>query len=220
MSGRDERPARVEDAKQDEPFLSRWARLKKESRERPPGQDAVAPPGAAEESPGAAEAAAGPDESGAPAEAGAQHADTGVPELPPLDSLTEESDFGPFMHASVDPALRRSALRKMFRNPKYAIVDPLDPYRADYGAFTALGDTITSDMKFHAERLLRAELEKAAEAAESAGAAAAEDAEALPDDGAAERVAEAAPESVAESAPEERDDSTIPTEDGDERRDT
>jgi hypothetical protein len=219
MSGREERPARVDEATPDEPFLSRWARLKKESRERPPGQDAVAPPGPAEEAPRAAEADAAPDGAAAPVEDASQDVEPAVPELPSLDSLTEESDFAPFMHSSVDPALRRSALRKMFRNPKYAIVDPLDPYRADYGAFTALGDTITSDMKFHAERLLRAELEKAAEAAERAGTAAAEDPAAAPVEGAEEPVAAAAP-AAAEGETEAPDDSTIPTEDGDERRNT
>jgi hypothetical protein len=83
--------------------------------------------------------------------------------LPPLESLTEESDFAPFMRPPYRSELRRQALRKMFRNPKYGVVDDLDPYRADFAAFTPLGDIVTSDMKFHAERLLRKQLEKAAE---------------------------------------------------------
>jgi hypothetical protein len=85
-------------------------------------------------------------------------------ELPPLESLTAESDFRAFMQPGVDDALRRAALRKMWQNPVYGVVDELDPFRADFAAFTPLGDIVTSDMKFHAERLLREQLEKAAEA--------------------------------------------------------
>ena len=84
-----------------------------------------------------------------------------------MESLTPESDFSAFMRPGVDPGLRREALRKLFQNPKYGLLDELDPYRADYAAFTPLGDIITADMKFHAERLLRKQLEEALEAEEA-----------------------------------------------------
>jgi hypothetical protein len=214
MSADEQRPQQAPD----EPFLSRWARLKREARENeataakaPPE---VAPPPAENALTEAAEGAEG-------ARAGADAAGA-VPELPSLDSLTGESDFGAFMAAHVSPELRRQALRKMFTNAKYAIVDPLDPYRADYGAFTALGDTVTSDMKYHVERLLRKELEQAAEAAEAAGNAAPDETvtaaagEAGPPDG---------PDAVDTSAvaPDDeqaaQDRPATPTENDDERRD-
>lgn len=171
MSSRGERPGRgdqysAEEHSADEPFLSRWSRRKQASREQP-SAPAVAPDEEAAAHPLEAQAAvepAGHPEEGLPGDE--------PPELPPLESLTEESDFSAFMHGTVDPALRRLALRKMWGNPKYGIVDPLDPFRADFAAFTPLGDIVTSDMKFHAERLLRKELEKAAEASEAAGTAA------------------------------------------------
>jgi hypothetical protein len=220
MSADDRRPQRAAD----EPFLSRWARLKREAREA----DATAlqaPPAAAAPEPPADEPSAVTAE-GAPGRR--EDAPGAVPELPPLDSLTAESDFGAFMAANVSPELRRQALRKMFTSAKYAVVDPLDPYRADYGAFTALGDTVTSDMKYHAERLLRRELERAAEAAEAAGNAAPEGGEetaaanasetaALPDE-TAEADADASP-----GAPDDeqaaQDRPTTPRENDDERRD-
>lgn len=216
MSGGDDRPERVREAVADEPFLSRWARLKRESNETSPDESAQ-PAAPSPEQPGAK--AETVDTGTAETVAGAGTEEDAPPELPPLDSLTEESDFGAFMHSSVDPALRRQALRKMFRNPKYAVLDPLDPYRADYAAFTALGDTITSDMKFHAERLLRQELEKAAEAAESAGTASPDTGE----DGSAEQQQGRTEATGLDAAGEDgesmaRDDSTNPTEDGDERR--
>jgi len=95
-------------------------------------------------------------------------------------------------------------------------VDPLDPYKADYQAFTALGDTITSDMKFHAERLIREQMEKAAEAAEAAGTASPSE------NVAAEQEAQAAgvsPAGVQDDEPADRAAGQDPTEDADERRD-
>jgi hypothetical protein len=223
MSGRDDRPARVPEKMEDEPFLSRWARRKKESREGlseetaqtvelPAGQ--IPGPGAAEHELDAV--ATADDET-----AGTDRAEAPPLELPPLETLTAESDFGAFMQPGVDGALRRAALRKMFRNPIYGIVDELDPYRADFAAFTPLGDTITSDMKFHAERLLREQLEKAAESAESAGTATPEADQAV--GGATQEVElqepDAAPEVKADDQQAAAEDSTTPTEDTDERRD-
>jgi hypothetical protein len=107
----------------------------------------------------------------------------------------------------------------MFRNPKYGVVDELDPFRADFAAFTPLGDIVTADMKFHAERLLRKEMEKAAEAAEGDGTSSPEAGEAEAGESADVRTADAATESRAGDEQAAQDDSTSPTEDADERRD-
>jgi hypothetical protein len=217
MSDRGDRPERVKNVDADEPFLSRWARLKRESREAPPPAPApeVAPEG---ETPAAGE---GADVREGEAEKAAVEAEP--LELPPLDSLTGESDFSPFMRAGVDPELRRLALRKMWRNPKYNVVDSLDPYRADFKAFTALGDIVTADMKYHAERLLREQLERAAEAAEAPeeDATAAEGAHAGTAVAAGSGDAAAQqhePESVADGG-QSADDPEGPAEEHDERRD-
>lgn len=58
------------------------------------------------------------------------------PDLPPLESLTADSDYSAFMQAGVSPDLRREALRRLFQSGKYGALDPLDPYRADYGNYT------------------------------------------------------------------------------------
>jgi hypothetical protein len=52
--------------------------------------------------------------------------------LPPIESLTPESDFTPFMGAEVDPALRRNALKKLFADPQFNVMDGLDVYIDDY----------------------------------------------------------------------------------------
>lgn len=167
MSEREERSRQVAEQEQEEAFLTRWARLKRQSRQpaaEPAADDSEKP--RAQEPDQPAQAGAPPSEEVLSSGQGVDH-DTGVAELPSLESLTEESDFSPFMKAGVDPDLQRQALRKMWRNPKYAFIDELDPYRADYKAFTALGDILTADMKYHAARLLQEQMEKAAAAAES-----------------------------------------------------
>ena len=54
------------------------------------------------------------------------------PELPPLDGLSFESDFAVFMRAKVDDRLRRAALKKLFADPRFNVMDGLDVYIDDY----------------------------------------------------------------------------------------
>lgn len=53
--------------------------------------------------------------------------------LPSIEHLTGESDFSPFMKANVTPALRNQAMKKLFTDPHYNIMDGLDIYIDDYG---------------------------------------------------------------------------------------
>ncbi len=52
--------------------------------------------------------------------------------LPPIDSLTQGSDFTPFMQPGVPPELRSAALRKLFADPRFNVMDGLDVYIDDY----------------------------------------------------------------------------------------
>jgi len=52
--------------------------------------------------------------------------------LPPVESLTFESDFSAFMQPKVDPATRRAALTKLFSDPSFNVMDGLDIYVGDY----------------------------------------------------------------------------------------
>jgi hypothetical protein len=54
------------------------------------------------------------------------------PALPSIDSLTTESDFAPFMRADVDASLQHKALRKLFDDPRFNVMDGLDVYVDDY----------------------------------------------------------------------------------------
>ena len=53
-------------------------------------------------------------------------------QLPPLDGLRFESDFAAFMRAEVDERLRRAALKKLFADPRFNVMDGLDVYIDDY----------------------------------------------------------------------------------------
>ena len=52
--------------------------------------------------------------------------------LPPVESLTPESDFSPFMQADVAEHLKRRALKTLFQDPRFNVMDGLDVYIDDY----------------------------------------------------------------------------------------
>jgi Protein of unknown function (DUF3306) len=54
------------------------------------------------------------------------------PPLPTIESLTQESDFSPFMGKDVAADLRNQAMKKLFTNPHYNVQDGLDIYIGDY----------------------------------------------------------------------------------------
>lgn len=102
----------------DENFLSRWSRRKSDART-----------GAAQEPP-AQPVAEGEAES-APSPAGAPAQSVPAP-LPPVESLTPESDFTPFMKPEVDEGLKRQALKTLFADARFNVMDRLDVYIDDY----------------------------------------------------------------------------------------
>ena len=107
-----------------ENFLSRWSRRKVEARNPGAGEAAAVPvasvPPASVASPG----------SGADGDA----AGTATPvELPPVDSLKGlEGDYAGFLKPEVDDALRRSALKKLFADPHFNVIDVNEAYSGDW----------------------------------------------------------------------------------------
>ena len=114
--------------------LSRWSRRKQASR-------------VAEDDPGDSVVSA------------AIEAETEEPEpqpltdddMPPLESLTEESDYRGFLSPKVSDELRKLALRKLFHGSKFNICDGLDDYDEDFTKFAKLGDVITAEMRRRTE---------------------------------------------------------------------
>ncbi|WP_440995802.1 DUF3306 domain-containing protein [Arhodomonas sp. SL1] len=160
-----------------EPFLRRWSR-----RKRDVGDDAP-PPAADTSEPGASVSEATP---GDDPEGGGDPAVLTDDDMPPVESLTEDTDVSGFFSEGVSEALRRQALRRLFRMPKFQLRDGLDDYDGDYRAFTPLGDTVTSDMRLQSERRLAAEQDQAATGEESRTDATAEGQQAGTPEGAVE----------------------------------
>ena len=80
-------------------------------------------------------------------------------DMPPIETLTATSDISGFLSKGVSAALRKAALRHVFRQSSYNVRDGLNDYDGDFTSFEPLGDTVTSDMKFHAARKEKARLE-------------------------------------------------------------
>src|SRR6185295_2668894 len=56
----------------------------------------------------------------------------GAPPLPPVESLTIESDFSAFLDPKVDEGLKLQALKKLFSDARFNVMDGLDTYIDDY----------------------------------------------------------------------------------------
>ena len=108
-------------------FLARWSRRKLEARESAPEEVAPA----------------------APREA----ADEAAPPLPAVEDLTIDSDFRGFFHPKVDEDLRRSALRKLFSDPHFNVMDGLDTYIDDYSKSEPIPPAMLAGLK-QAQRIL------------------------------------------------------------------
>jgi hypothetical protein len=52
--------------------------------------------------------------------------------LAEVDQLTPEADFARFVGRDVDPKVRHAALKKLFTDPHYNVMDGLDIYIDDY----------------------------------------------------------------------------------------
>ncbi|HTM60315.1 MAG TPA: DUF3306 domain-containing protein [Burkholderiales bacterium] len=67
--------------------------------------------------------------------------ETPAPALPPVESVTPESDFAGFMHPKVKDELRRLALKKLFTDPHFNVPDPFEPFSGDW-----TGEALAPDM--------------------------------------------------------------------------
>ena len=127
-----------------ESFLGRWSRVKTESREATSAPTVPAPDAAATSA-----AAAAPE---AP-----------MPELPPVEKLTIDSDFSGFFHPKVDEDLRRRALRKLFSDPHFNVMDGLDVYIDDYSKTEPIPAAMLASLK-QAQRIFEWAAENGAKA--------------------------------------------------------
>ncbi len=114
---------KTEDGK--DSFVARWSRRKLRAREDAPAatleKSRLVQP--APQAP-VSEASVAPVTDALPA--------TSAADLPAVESLTPDSDFSPFMKPEVDARLRNQALKTLFRDPAFNVMDRLDTYIDDY----------------------------------------------------------------------------------------
>ena len=106
-------------------FLARWARRKEQVRSgvEVPKQE---PPPRVEPAPVVPQPLAGPAEP--PAVEAAP-----LPTLQDVAALTRESDYARFVAPGVSSDVRNAAVKKLFTDPHYNLMDGLDTYIDDYG---------------------------------------------------------------------------------------
>ncbi|CAO3376001.1 DUF3306 domain-containing protein [Azospirillum argentinense] len=155
----------------DESFLSRWSRLK-----RQPAAPAPEPvePTPAEEPLAQLPVDAATEPAGIDPEA-APDADDPLRDLPPVEELTLESDFTPFLRAEVPDDLHRQALRKLWTSdPVFANDDGLKDYADDYASLFT-GSSPVKTLYRVGKGFLDAAEEAAEKAEQEAGGTAAAD---------------------------------------------
>ena len=118
-------------------FLGRWARRKTESLQGKPLDEpvAVAQPDALDAagvpvvSPGSAASALAAT---TPSAAAQERPQEKVLSLDDVKLLTRDSDFKPFMANNVAAEVRNAAMKKLFADPHFNVMDGLDTYIGDY----------------------------------------------------------------------------------------
>ncbi len=134
-------------------FLSRWSRRKLEKAETPKPE-------------------ASPDPAAEPSAAFAsQDAAPSAEPLPPVESLTPESDFKPFMRSDVEPGVREAALKQLFKDPHFNVMDGLDTYIDDYSIPDPIPDDMMQKLYQAREHLFSPEQKAAADQADALAAA-------------------------------------------------
>ena len=75
-------------------------------------------------------------------------------QLPPIDSLTFDSDFKAFMRSKVEDTVKRAALKKLFADPRFNVMDGLDTYIDDYTKSEPISQELLARIEQVREQLL------------------------------------------------------------------
>jgi len=70
-----------------------------------------------------------------------------LPTMDDVAQLTGESDFSAFVARGVDQAVRRSALKKLFADPHFNVMDKLDMYMDDYNVASPMPADMLASLK-------------------------------------------------------------------------
>jgi len=135
-------------APEEEGFLRRWARRKAAAEAAP---EVVAPVPSHETAPSVV-----PQPQLQPQPPQPRRIDepeTSAPTLDDVARLTRESDYSAFVGKSVDKTVQRLALKKLFADPHFNVMDGLDIYIDDYNKVAPLSAEMLASLK-HAPGVL------------------------------------------------------------------
>jgi hypothetical protein len=143
-------------------FLSRWSRRKQDVRAGVPVAEVplpdvpVRPVAARSTNPQNFEPNQPPGQQNsaqpaidAVATAGAEQKPDALPPAPTMDdvkALTTESDFKPFMVKNVSPEVKNAAMKKLFADPHYNVMDMMDIYVDDYSKPDPIPEAMLKEM--------------------------------------------------------------------------
>jgi hypothetical protein len=116
-----------------ESFFSRWSRRKAETKQ--------------------AELQEQEERKQADAQPPAEKPEAPPPTLQDVERLTYSDDLSPFFARQVDELIRRAAMKKLFADPHFNIMDGLDVYIEDYNKFEPLTPEVVAKLN-HAAALL------------------------------------------------------------------
>lgn len=112
-------------------FFNRWSRQKSEAVDQP----------------------AAPAAPSAPATEAVPAADLPPPTLEDVAALGYDADFRRFVQPGVDESVRRSAMKKLFTDPQFNVMDGLDIYIGDYNTFEPMSAAMVAAL-LHGKALL------------------------------------------------------------------
>ena len=130
-------------------FLGRWARRKTDVLQGKPLQEPVIAEKLVPPATTSAQAVSAQDAASlkAPSEVpdAAQPAEK-LLSLEDVKTLTQESDFTPFMARNVGPEVRNAAMKKLFADPQFNVMDGLDIYIDDYSKSDPIPESMLRQM--------------------------------------------------------------------------
>jgi hypothetical protein len=117
-------------------FFSRWSRRKQgiDTTDVPQAEpvNSLAPPVRQAQSPGLKTASGSDAASDKPLEGTVPEPQLPVPTMDDVQQLTPQSDFQGFMRQGVPGEVRNAAMKKLFTDPHFNVMDGLDIYIGDY----------------------------------------------------------------------------------------
>ena len=121
--------------------LSRWSRQKLAASAAPANAPAAAPV-----APAPSAAPTGSADAQLPNQLPNQLQSQLPTQLPDISSLGFDSDFTVFLRPEVDEKLKRAALKQLFRDPRFNVMDGLDTYIDDYTKADPIEPDVLADL--------------------------------------------------------------------------